>query len=529
MKTYRSLFQTEATVSRPYAPIRPQKKSALQTGAERLQGSGRYVAPPITEVSLDSGDDADHFKCRNLSNLKAPKHEPTPKKPGLLKKLGKKLGISEGKEDHVCLGCGAIHDSPAPHECDLCHSRGAIVPESEADEASANNFARYDEVLKRRGLKHSHDKSGAARVIPIKENILGADSTWLGQYNQHYGSADQLLATADGMDSLKRRQIQHHTIDESDRDAAGMKPSKTAKDYKAGKIAAMNGQPAESNPHRDAHLGVQSRHMTWHLGHEAGVKQTERSRRLRLKNWQAESVNESKGEAHAILSKHGWEYVDSDEHDHYYIHPKLGSEHQMIVRNDGSWDYSHGDSLGAKTGGIKTLDKHLESLKKLKEGWLPHGDDTYSAEASEVEQHLKGAPVRCPKCRKSIEGANWKTHRTQDEDNEITHQSAKHNCGAKLVIFNDEYEPDGELLEAKLDSTVYRDFKHWKKTAEGRGYVVTGDHRDAMAHHPKDRKIRGEWGPVDIEKTGHLSYNNQLDESTDDVPSALRRLEADFQ
>jgi hypothetical protein len=62
-------------------------------------------------------------------------------------------------------------------------------------------------------------------------------------------------------------------------------------------------------------------------------------------------------------------------------------------------------------------------------------------------------------------------------------------------------------MDTPMRVKTFRTFAAWKAEAERRGYAVVGDARDAHAYHPKDRKIRGEWGgPLDPDR-GHFNYN----------------------
>lgn len=93
-----------------------------------------------------------------------------------------------------------------------------------------------------------------------------------------------------------------------------------------------------------------------------------------------------------------------------------------------------------------------EKLKEeiLVEGWRKHSNDEYTADASDLEHHVKTQGyARCPKCRSQLTQLHtFKKH--YDRENDLTHSEGRcynPDCGAKLTIFNEEF-----LEEAKSES-----------------------------------------------------------------------------
>lgn len=84
---------------------------------------------------------------------------------------------------------------------------------------------------------------------------------------------------------------------------------------------------------------------------------------------------------------------------------------------------------------MKTFKQIIES----KDNWTKHGIDSYSTEASSLGKNGSGRNI-CPKCSKPFSRSDLeKTLKqyTGTEDEETSGWEFRHNCGAKLTIWND--------------------------------------------------------------------------------------------
>lgn len=85
----------------------------------------------------------------------------------------------------------------------------------------------------------------------------------------------------------------------------------------------------------------------------------------------------------------------------------------------------------------KTNESLTEELELLAEGWRNHkdGQGTFTADMSMIDHHQgSGGTLKCPGCKVKINLRNFKAHR--DGENDITHWSLNHECGAKLKVWN---------------------------------------------------------------------------------------------
>lgn len=96
------------------------------------------------------------------------------------------------------------------------------------------------------------------------------------------------------------------------------------------------------------------------------------------------------------------------------------------------------------------------------EGWMKHGDGSFSADAAEIDHH--GKAPRCPSCRSDIHYAK-DLKPIVDAENETTHWKGNcPKCKAGLTVFNDSFEgpihpgkkleeilgEDGQTVEGRL-------------------------------------------------------------------------------
>lgn len=95
-----------------------------------------------------------------------------------------------------------------------------------------------------------------------------------------------------------------------------------------------------------------------------------------------------------------------------------------------------GSHYNPKTDYVRAKEKE-KARKELDEGWMPHEDGSYSAEESDIRDYIQHnrARIRCPKCRVHLDPRTLQPH--TDREGDITHWTQVHDCGAKLIVFND--------------------------------------------------------------------------------------------
>ena len=85
--------------------------------------------------------------------------------------------------------------------------------------------------------------------------------------------------------------------------------------------------------------------------------------------------------------------------------------------------------------------KRLKDLAGISEGWMRHSGNTFTADAAEIEHHLKSNGfVSCPGCKTPIQ--DFKTIDNyapiRDAEGEILEWAGNcPKCKCKLTIFND--------------------------------------------------------------------------------------------
>ena len=102
--------------------------------------------------------------------------------------------------------------------------------------------------------------------------------------------------------------------------------------------------------------------------------------------------------------------------------------------------------------------KYYTKLKKVEESWMKHSPNSYSAEMSDIEHHIKTtkAHPRCPQCRQHVNVSKFQHH--LDRDNDVTHWEGKcPSCHTKLTVFNDSEIIRGPLLAEMSVPNVVRD------------------------------------------------------------------------
>lgn len=138
------------------------------------------------------------------------------------------------------------------------------------------------------------------------------------------------------------------------------------------------------------------------------------------------------------------------------------------------------------------------SQDDLSEGWMKSksNPNSFSAELSDLSHH-QGA-IHCPKCKKVIKHNDLFKNPNRDADNDITDWESKHDCGAKLVLFNDSFiiNAINDIINEEKKTHKFNNDQRieWVKKAQSKGLKVKGSVSAATAVTNDDNeKIKGEW------------------------------------